>query len=72
MRICKELDVDYKSNHKIRKTYGTMLLDSDVDESIIAEQMGHEDITTTSKYYYFSNKVEDKKREQVTKAIGMI
>ena len=72
MRICKELDVDYKSNHKIRKTYGTMLLDSNVDESIVAEQMGHENISTTRKYYYYSNKIEDKKREQVTKAIGMI
>ena len=49
-----------------------MLLDSNVDESIVAEQMGHENISTTRKYYYYSNKIEDKKREQVTKAIGMI
>lgn len=69
MRVCKKLNVSYKSNHKIRRTYGTMLIDSGVDDSIIAEQMGHSDISTTRKYYYFSNKESDKKREQITRAI---
>lgn len=72
MRICKELDIEYRSNHKIRKTYGTMLIDNNVDESIVAEQMGHADITTTKKYYYFSNKGEENKREQILYAIGCI
>lgn len=69
MRICDELKIDYKSNHKIRKTYGTMLIDNNVDDSIIAEQMGHADIITTQKYYYFSNKSEEKRREQISKAV---
>lgn len=69
-RVCNELGIKYKSNHKIRKTYGTMLIDNGVDESIIAEQMGHADITTTKKYYYFSNKSKEKKREQITAAIS--
>lgn len=72
MRVCNELNIEYKSNHKIRKTYGTMLIDNDVDESIVAEQMGHSDISTTKKYYYFSNKGEEKKREQIYRAIGEI
>ena len=69
MRVCEELKIDYKSNHKIRKTYGTMLIDNNVDDSIVAEQMGHTDIATTQKYYYFSNKSEAKRREQISKAI---
>lgn len=72
MRICEKLCVEYKSNHKIRKTYGTMLLDNHVDDSIVAEQMGHTDVATTRKYYYFCNKAENKKREQICLAIGNV
>lgn len=70
MRCCEKAGVQYKSNHKIRKTYGTMLIDGGVDDSIVAEQMGHTDISTTRKYYYFSNKSEEKKREQIIKAMN--
>lgn len=70
-RVCNELGIKYRSNHKIRKTYGTMLIDSGVDESIIAEQMGHVDISTTKKYYYFSNKSQEKKKEQILGAISV-
>lgn len=69
-RVCNILEIEYKSNHKIRKTYGTMLLDAKVDDSIVAEQMGHADVETTRKYYYFSNKDEDKKRSQIARAIS--
>lgn len=69
-RVCDNLEIEYKSNHKIRKTYGTMLLDGGVDDSLVAEQMGHTDVATTRKYYYFSNKSEDKKRDQIAKAIS--
>ena len=56
--------------HKIRKTYGTTLLDSDVDEKFVVEQMGHADITTTKKYYYFSNKSAESKMKQINAAIS--
>ena len=55
--------------HKIRKTYGTMLIDSGADDSTVMEQMGHSDITTTRKFYYFSNKSQAEKIEQVKRAI---
>lgn len=70
MRCCEKVGVQYKSNHKIRKTYGTMLIDGGVDDSIVAEQMGHADISTTRKYYYFSNKSVEKKREQIFRAMN--
>ena len=69
-RVCDSIGIQYKSNHKIRKTYGTMLIDSGVDDSIVAEQMGHSDILITRKYYYFSRKSEEKKRKQITNAIS--
>ena len=67
--MCKALDIPMRSMHKIRKTYGTTLIDGGVDESIIIEQMGHSDIHCTKQYYYFSNKNRDKKQEQISKAI---
>ena len=68
--VCKELGIPSRSMHKIRKTYGTTLIDSNVDESFVMEQMGHADISTTKKYYYFSNKSEKKKLKQINKAIS--
>lgn len=70
-RMCKELNIPRKSMHKIRRTYGTTLLDAKVDESIIMEQMGHSDITTTKKFYYFSNKRQSTKEAQINKAISI-
>ena len=69
-RVCKTLGINKRSMHKIRKTYGTTLIDNDVDDSVIAEMMGHSDITTTRKYYYYSNKAESTKVDQVTKALS--
>lgn len=67
-KICNRLDIQEKSMHKIRKTYGTTLIDAGVDESIITEQMGHSDIHCTKQYYYYSNKSREKKKEQLQKA----
>lgn len=66
--ICEKLNLNPRSMHKIRKTYATTLLDSDVDDSIVAEMMGHADITTTRKIYYLSNKSNESKREQIQRA----
>ena len=68
--VCDELGISFRSTHKIRKTYGTTLLDGDVDESLIAEQMGHEDIATTKQYYYYSNKSKKNKLKQISQAIN--
>lgn len=66
-RVCKAIKLPVKSMHKIRKTYGTALIDAGVDESIIIEQMGHSDIHCTKQYYYFSNKSREKKKEQLNR-----
>lgn len=69
-RVCSKLGIAHRPPHKIRKTYGTTLLDADVDESLVAEQMGHADISTTKKHYYFSNKNKDKREKQISNAIS--
>ncbi len=68
-RACDECGIPRRSMHKIRKTYGTKLIDNHVEDSIVMSQMGHSDITTTRKYYYFCNADEDYKAKQIEKAI---
>ncbi len=63
--ICKQAGLPVRSMHKIRKTYGTVLVDSGMDDKLIQEQMGHRDIETTRKYYYYSNKSLENKEKQV-------
>lgn len=68
---CKKCNLLKRSTHKIRKTYGTKLLDNNTDESLVMSQMGHADINVTRKYYYYGNKNEQSNREQIEKAINM-
>jgi integrase len=67
--ICEKLNIAHRTTHKIRKTYGTTLLDSDVNDSFVAEQMGHTDVSTTRKLYYYSNKSYKTKLAQISEAI---
>ena len=69
-RVCDDLKIKHRSMHKIRKTYGTTLLDADVDKSIVAEQMGHKDISTTIRFYYRGNKSDSTKISQINKALS--
>ncbi len=69
-KVCKRCGLPPRSMHKIRKTYATTLLDADVDDSIVMEMMGHSDISTTRKFYYFSRSGEKKKKEQIGRALG--
>ena len=47
-------------------------MDCGVDDSVVAEMMGHRSIETTMKFYYRSNKSEKNKISQIEKAIGDI
>ena len=69
-RVCEELRIEHRTSHKIRKTYGTTLLDCGVNESTVSEQLGHTDIATTRKYYYFSNKNTETKLKQINNAVN--
>lgn len=68
--ICKKLGITHHTTHKIRKTYGTMLLDGDVSDSFVAEQMGHKDVSTTRKLYYYSNKRLATKKSQIAEVVA--
>ena len=68
-KICNRLDIYPKSPHKIRKTYGSILLDNGIDNSMIIQQMGHTNIGTTEQHYHRNRRNIDRKVE-ILSAIG--
>lgn len=59
--VCKRANAYKKSPHKIRKTYGSILLDNNIDSTLIIQQMGHTDIQCTEKHYHRNRKSSDRK-----------
>ena len=64
-QICEKLGMPVRSPHKIRKTYGSILLDNDVNSKIIEKQMGHAGINVTKEYYYRDRSRIDEKRAAI-------
>lgn len=60
-RICKKTGIYHKSPHKIRKTYGTILLDNHIDNRLIMGQMGHTEIICTENHYHRNRRSIEKK-----------
>lgn len=61
--LCSVLGIVYKSTHKIRATYATILLDAKVDNRFICDQMGHVDIRVTEENYHRNRKTLERKME---------
>lgn len=68
-KINKQLGLYQRSPHKIRKTYGSILLDEGVDQNFIMQQMGHSSIAVTEQHYHRNRKSIDRKRG-ILDAIG--
>ena len=47
-----------------------MIINSVVMNYTVAEQMGHTDVSTTRKLYYYSNKSKETKIKQINNAIN--
>lgn len=63
-RVCKRLGIAKRSMHKLRKTYASYILenrDKGVTDKIAQVQLGHNDIDTTHKAYYYD--IYDKKEK---------
>ena len=69
--VCNQVKIPYRSLNKIRKTYGTILIDGGVDESVVISQMGHTDIKTTMMYYYKDRKDLKRKAEIINSVVGL-
>lgn len=69
-RACDAIGIPRRSMHVLRKTYATRLINSNVEESVIINQMGHTDISTTKGYYYYNDKTLDYMAESIGKVIN--
>lgn len=68
MNLCNYAGVKYRSLHKLRKTYASMLFAYGVEEKIVQNQLRHKDSSTTHGYYEFCVRVQDYRRAQINKA----
>ena len=64
-QICEKLDIPVRSPHKIRKTYGSILLDNGINSKVIEKQMGHSSISCTETYYHKDRMLIDDKRAAI-------
>lgn len=55
-KYSRNLDILYRSSHKIRKTYGSNLLNNGVSINTTRAMLGHSDEKTTLKYYCYDTK----------------
>lgn len=61
--VCKKVGIPKKSPHKIRKTYGSILLDNGLDAKLIETQMGHTNITCTERFYHRNRRRNDERQK---------
>lgn len=66
-KYTKELDILYRSSHKVRKTAGSTIVDA-VNINTAREMLGHEDERTTLKYYCFDRTPKDERENQFEEA----
>lgn len=69
-RMCDKARIPRRGMHVLRKTYATRLLNSNVDESVITNQMGHTDIATTKGHYYYNDKALESMADSIGKVIN--
>lgn len=65
-RLCEKVKVYHKSPHKVRKTYGSILLDNNIDQRLIIGQMGHTDVYCTENHYHRNRRNIDRKTEIIS------
>lgn len=70
-KLCEQLHIVNKSQNKIRKTYATELVESDVSDSFITSQLGHTKIDTTLTYY-FKDRMDIDTKKRVVNSIDRI
>ncbi len=61
LKSCKATGVEYRSSHKLRKTYSSALKDSGVDDKFIAETMGHIDTRIDKDAYWYNRRSGEQK-----------
>lgn len=70
-KYCNKLGILYRSSHKVRKTYGSALLEGGVSINTTRIMLGHSDEKTTLKYYCFDTHTDIEKMSLFENALKM-
>jgi len=65
-QVCQRTGVYHKSPHKIRKTYGSILLDNNLDQRLVISQMGHTSVSCTENHYHRNRRSLEQKSEIIS------
>lgn len=68
-KYCRHIGIKGKSNHKIRKTFGSTLVDSKMSIDKVMEFMGHKDKRTLLNNYCFNRYTDKQTEEQMENAL---
>ena len=66
-KVCRRVEVDEKSPHKIRKTYISKLINRKEDLDFVREQVGHKELQTTLNSYAYSTVRAEKHLENINR-----
>ena len=70
-RYCKRIGIDYRSSHKIRKTYISKLIDANMNINTIREMVGHADERTTYHNYCFDRSSDAERQQVMDRALSL-
>lgn len=69
-KTCRIIGIPPRSTHKIRKTYGSILLANGMDEAVVLNQMGHKNISTTQGYYHYDITEDMEKQQKINEVVN--
>ena len=69
-KACREVGIPERTTHKIRKTYGSNLLEKNVGEAVVQRQLGHKQISTTHNFYHYDITDDDKRMALIEEAVS--
>lgn len=64
--VNRKTEVVQKSPHKIRKTYGSILLDNKIDNKLVTDLMGHTKISCTETHYHRNRRAIEAKSKIIS------
>lgn len=68
--LCNRLDIEYRSSHKLRKTFVSSLIDEGVNINTVREVAGHAAEQTTMQYYCYDRKSKTERDAQILSALN--
>ena len=69
-KACREVGIPERTTHKIRKTYGSNLLEKNVGEAVVQSQLGHKQISTTHNFYHYDITDDDERGKLIESAVS--